>query len=185
MRRLEPPRPAPRGRPYASAQEASAGRSRAKLTSPASATADRPGRPGLPGSPVGLTPAVAVEQVVVRLYRRGRKVAARAVTARRRGAYRTRMTSAPAAQRDRPGVASRDAALGTAVAVKPLRLDVLPRRVGARQRGGAVRMLQRHLASAATSSAERAPSTRAPRAPCSPSARSRACAARRPPTAAS
>jgi lipoprotein-anchoring transpeptidase ErfK/SrfK len=92
-----------------------------------------------------LSPAVKGEQVVVRVRRGRRKIAAKAVKVDAAGAYRLRIraggtgrVTVSASHRSTP-------ALGTAVA-RPLRVDVLPRRVAGGQRGRAVRMLQRHLA---------------------------------------
>jgi hypothetical protein len=92
-----------------------------------------------------LTPAVAGEKVVVRVYRRGRKVAAKSVAVDAEGRYATRLEQrrsgrvlVRASHRATP-------AAGTAVA-RGVAVDVLPRRVTARQNGAPVRMLQRHLA---------------------------------------
>jgi peptidoglycan hydrolase-like protein with peptidoglycan-binding domain len=91
-----------------------------------------------------LTPAVAGQKVVVRLYRGKRKLQARSVAVDAEGGFRLRLTAR------RTGTVSVRAShratpeLGTAVA-GPLRLDVLPRRVSGGQRGLAVRLMQRQL----------------------------------------
>lgn len=91
-----------------------------------------------------LTPAVAGQKLVVRLYRGNRKLQARSVAVDAEGRFRVLLTarrtgsvSVRASHRATPE-------LGTAVA-GPLKLDVLPRRVSGGQRGQAVRLLQRQL----------------------------------------
>jgi hypothetical protein len=91
-----------------------------------------------------LTPAVAGQTVVVRVYRGSRKLQARSVKVDAEGRFATRLTA-----RRTGAVAIRAShratpELGTAVA-RALALDVLPRRVSAGQRGTAVRLVQRHL----------------------------------------
>jgi len=86
-----------------------------------------------------LTGAAPDTKVVVRLYRRGRKVVARSVSVDADGAFRTRLKVG------RSGRVVVRAAHRKLVA-PGIALDVLPRRVTGRQSGAPVRMLQRHLA---------------------------------------
>ena len=91
-----------------------------------------------------LTPAVAGQKVVVRLYRGARKLQAKSVAIDAEGRFSTKLTAR------RTGTVTIRAShratpeLGTAVA-RALTLDVLPRRVAAGQRGTAVRIVQRHM----------------------------------------
>jgi hypothetical protein len=91
-----------------------------------------------------LTPAVAGEKVVVRVYRGNRKVAAKSVAVGSDGSYRLRLAVSRAGSVVVRASHRSTAVLGTGVAT-PRRLDVLPRSVAAGQRGTAVRLLQRHL----------------------------------------
>jgi L,D-transpeptidase catalytic domain/Putative peptidoglycan binding domain len=91
-----------------------------------------------------LRPGVAGERVVVRVRRGGRKIAVKAVKVDKAGAYRLRIRAGGTGTVTVSASHRRTAALGTAVA-RPLRVDVLPRRVAGGQRGRAVRLLQRHL----------------------------------------
>jgi len=92
-----------------------------------------------------LAPAVEGEKVVVRVYRRGRKVVARAVTVDAEGRYRTRLKVARSGRVVVRASHRATPAAGTAVA-RGVGVDLLPRRVTARQSGAPVRLLQRHLA---------------------------------------
>jgi peptidoglycan hydrolase-like protein with peptidoglycan-binding domain len=91
-----------------------------------------------------LEPVADGQHVVVRIYSRGRKIAAKKAQVRNgRFSARFRMRNAGSlavrvVHRETPE-------LGRASA-GPLRFDVLPRKVEAGQRGTAVRILQRHLA---------------------------------------
>ena len=92
-----------------------------------------------------LTPAVAGERVTVRAFAGGRKVAVRAATVDAAGRFTARLRvrrSGTVVLRASHGATP---AAGAAVA-RPVRMDVLPRRVTFRQGGAPVRMLQRHLA---------------------------------------
>ena len=84
-------------------------------------------------------------QVVVRLYRRGRKVSARSVAVDENGAFRTRL-KVRRSGRVVVRAAHRPAGQQRETVTPGIGLDVLPRRVTARQKGAPVRMLQRHLA---------------------------------------
>ena len=92
-----------------------------------------------------LAPAVKGERVVVRVRRGTRKVAAKSVKVDAQGAYRLRIRAGGTGRITVTASHRQTPALGTAVA-RPLRVDVLPRRVAGGQRGLAVRMLQAHLA---------------------------------------
>ena len=91
-----------------------------------------------------VSPAPAGQHVVVRLYSRGKKVAAKKAKVRPNGTFKLRLRSANAA-----GLVVRVVHRGTPElgrgAAKPLRVDVLPKKVEAGQTGTAVRILQRHL----------------------------------------
>jgi hypothetical protein len=128
-----PPPPPPPAPPAAAALSMDTERDRAVLAGDRLRVAGR------------LAPAVAGQTVVVRLYRGGRKLAARSVTTDAAGAYRTRIAvrgdgrvTVRASHRATPQA-------GTAVA-RPLRVDALPRSVRSGSRGAAVRALQRQLA---------------------------------------
>ena len=91
-----------------------------------------------------LDPVADGRQVVVRVYSRGRQVASKEAAVhdgRFSARFRMRRAGALVVRVVHPGSAQ----LARAIA-KPLRFDVLPRRVEAGQRGSAVRILQRHLA---------------------------------------
>src|SRR5690606_7743849 len=92
-----------------------------------------------------LTPAVAGEQVVVRIYRGQRKLLAKAVKIDGKGRYRTRVSVARSATVTVRASHRATEKLGTARA-RTLHVDVLPRHVAAGQKGASVRMLQKHLA---------------------------------------
>jgi hypothetical protein len=92
-----------------------------------------------------LTPAVEGERVVVRLYRGNRKVLARSVKPGPDGRYATRLRHGRVGSVTVRASHRQTEKLGTAVA-RPIRVDVLPRRVAGGQRGTAVRLMQRHLA---------------------------------------
>jgi hypothetical protein len=91
-----------------------------------------------------LTPAVAGQKVVVRLYRGNRKLQARSVAVDAEGRFHVQLTARRAGSVSVRASHRATPELGTAVA-GPLRLDVLPRRVSAGQRGQAVRLMQRQL----------------------------------------
>jgi hypothetical protein len=92
-----------------------------------------------------LAPAVKGERVVVRLRRGNRKIAAKSVRVDAQGKYRLRIRTGRTPGRVTVTASHRQTpALGTAVA-RALRVDALPRRVAAGQRGRSVRMLQRAL----------------------------------------
>ena len=84
-------------------------------------------------------------EVVVRLYRRGRKVVAKSVAVGEDGAFRTRLKLRRSG-RVVVRAAHRPAGQERAIVAPGIGLDLLPRRVTARQKGAPVRMLQRHLA---------------------------------------
>jgi peptidoglycan hydrolase-like protein with peptidoglycan-binding domain len=91
-----------------------------------------------------LDPVADGQHVVVRIYSRGRKIAAKKAQVRDgRYSARFRMKNAGSLVVRVVHPASPELARATS---KPLRFDVLPRKVEAGQRGTAVRILQRHLA---------------------------------------
>jgi hypothetical protein len=108
--------------------------------------ADRAVLAGRPFRVAGrLVPAVRGERVVIRVRQGSRKLLAKAVRTDARGRFATRIAVGRAAT---VAVGASHAAsefVDTAVA-RAVRIDVLPRRVAAGQRGEAVRLLQRHLA---------------------------------------
>jgi peptidoglycan hydrolase-like protein with peptidoglycan-binding domain len=91
-----------------------------------------------------LDPVADGQHVVVRVYSRGKKVIAKKARVRNgRFSARLRMKMAASLVVRVVHPASPELARATA---KPIRFDVLPRKVEAGQRGTAVRILQRHLA---------------------------------------
>ena len=91
-----------------------------------------------------VSPAPAGQHVVVRVYSRGRKIVAKKARVREDGSFRLRLRSANAGAVVVRVVHPGTPELGRGSA-PPLRLDVLPRKVEAGQRGTAVEILQRHL----------------------------------------
>src|SRR5688572_17447479 len=90
-----------------------------------------------------LDPVANGQHVVVRVYSRGRKVIAKKARVRRgRFSAKLRMKNAASVVVRVVHPGSPELARATS---KPLRLDVVPRKVEAGQRGTAVRILQRHL----------------------------------------
>ncbi|HEX2087436.1 MAG TPA: L,D-transpeptidase family protein [Solirubrobacteraceae bacterium] len=91
-----------------------------------------------------LDPVAEGQHVVIRLYSRGRKIAAKRAPVRD-GRFAARFRLKNAASLAVKVVHPETPQLGRAASA-PLRFDVLPRKVEAGQRGTAVRILQRHLA---------------------------------------
>ena len=91
-----------------------------------------------------LQPATANESVVVRLYRNGKRVAAKQLRTNAAGIFRTRVHVGRAGRYIVQASHRQSPALTTATA-RPRTVEVLPRRVGRRSRDSAVRALQRRL----------------------------------------
>ena len=91
-----------------------------------------------------LEPATKGQEVVVRLFSRGKKIAAKKARVKPNGTFVARFNLKNAARLAVRVVHRETPELGRASA-GPLRFDVLPRKVEAGQTGTAVRILQRHL----------------------------------------
>ena len=92
-----------------------------------------------------MTPAAPGQHVVVRVYSRGKKVAAKKARVRANGTFGVRLRLRNAASVGVRVVHRPTPELGRGSA-GPVKFDVLPRKVEAGQTGTAVRILQRHLA---------------------------------------
>jgi hypothetical protein len=92
-----------------------------------------------------MEPAVPGQHVVVRLYSRGRKIAAKKARVKADGRFVSRIRLRNAAALT-VRVVHRATPEASRAAAAPLKLDVLPRKVEPGQRGTAVKILQRHLA---------------------------------------